>query len=157
MDLGTAETDEQRESTYRFLNDEIGAQHALLLEAARGTDTKATVVAGFAAAAISFLLDTPREALWWAALGCYGSSFAAALAAMWPRRWEGLDPAELQQELSDASPVFVIGQVAGSKAEVFVRNQTKVQGKAVLWAMSVMLLGSGTALSVWSTISEVPR
>ncbi|MDQ3757079.1 MAG: hypothetical protein M3394_04445 [Actinomycetota bacterium] len=157
MDVGVAETDEQRDATYRFLDDEIGAQHALLLDGARAMDTKATVVAGFAAAAISFLLNTPREALWWVALCLYGLSFGGALAAMWPRHWEGLSPSVLQQELADASPVFVVGQVAGSKAVVFERNQVRIQHKVVLWTASVVLLGGGTAFSAWSTISEVPR
>ena len=57
VDIGVAENDDQREATYRFLNDEITAQHHLLMEEARGLDTKATVVAGFAAAAVSFLRD----------------------------------------------------------------------------------------------------
>jgi hypothetical protein len=55
-DDGTAETDEEIEGTVRVLNDEVGEAHRLLLDDARSVDTKATVIAGFSAAAVSFLL-----------------------------------------------------------------------------------------------------
>ncbi len=110
MNIGAAKTDEQRESTYRFLNDEISSQHQMLMEEARGLDTKATIVVGFAAAAVSFLPDNRRQTVWWFALAAYLVAIALALGALWPRRWLGLIPAALQDELSEAAPVFVVGQ-----------------------------------------------
>lgn len=157
MDIGAAENDEQREATYRFLNDEISAEHARLMEEARGMDTKATVVAGFAAAAISFLLDSRRGALWWTGLAFYMASFTVALAVMWPRRWDGLTPSAVRDELGEAAPVFVVGQVAGSKVLVYERNQLRARTKALLWVLSVLLLAGGIGFSVWSTISEATR
>ena len=154
MDLGAAENDDQREATYRFLNAEIGDQHRLLLEEARGLDTKATVVAGFAAAAVSFLLANRRHTIWWLALAGYLVSLALALAALWPHRWDGLDPVAVQDDLSEAAPVFVVGLVAGSKVEIYQRNFKRARLKAILWTASVAFLAAGSGLSVWTTITE---
>jgi hypothetical protein len=157
VDIGAAQNDEQREATYRFLNDEISAQHRMLMEEARGLDTKATVVAGFAAAAISFLLANRRHTIWWFALAGDLAALAAALAALWPRRWHGLIPAALRDELSEAAPIFAVGQVAGSKVAIYERNYRKVATKALLWTASVVCLAAGSALSVWTTITEKLR
>lgn len=157
MDIGAAENDEQREATYRFLNEEITAQHRLLLEEARGLDTKATLVTGFAATAISFLLTGRRGTTWWLALAGYLGAFGTALAGLWPRRWYGLVPAALRDELSEAAPVFVVGEVAGTKVSIYERNLHKARSKVVLWTASVVFLGAGSGLSVWTTITEKLR
>ncbi|MGH2627552.1 MAG: hypothetical protein ACRDHY_12985 [Anaerolineales bacterium] len=157
MDIGAADNDEQREATYRFLNDEISAQHRSLMEEARGLDTKATVVAGFATAAVSFLLANRRETIWWFALAGYLAALVFALAALWPRRWHGLVPAALRDELSEAAPVFVVGEVAGTKVAIYERNYAKAQAKALLWTTSVVFLAVGSGLSVWTTITEKLR
>ncbi len=157
MDVGGAENDEQRESTYRFLNDEISAQHQMMMDEARGLDTKATLVAGFAAAGISYLLATRRHTIWWLALAGYLAALALALAALWPRRWAGLDPVALQDELSEAAPVFVVGLIAGSKVTVYTRNFNKARAKALLWTASVVAFAVGSGLSVWATITEKLR
>lgn len=154
MDLGAADNDEQREATYRFLNAEISAQHQMLMEEARGLDTKATLVAGFAAAGVSFLLATRRHTIWWLALAGYLAALALALGALWPRRWDGLDPVALQDELSEASPVFVVGVVAGTKVTIYQRNFNQARLKAILWTASVAFLAAGSGLSVWATITE---
>lgn len=156
MDIGVAENDEQREATYRFLNDEISAEHARLMEEARSTDTKATVVAGFAAAAVSFLLDDPGGTCRWAGLVCCVASLGTALAAMWPRDWDGIGPRELGP-FSDAAPMVVIGRVASSKMSVYQRNRVRVRIKGILWVASVAFLAGGVGLSVWSTIEEATR
>jgi hypothetical protein len=157
VDIGAAADDEQRESTYRFLNDEISSQHQMLMEEARGLDTKATVVAGFAAAAVSFLLANRRESIWWSAVAAYLLALVLALGALWPRRWHGLIPAALRDELSEAAPVFVVGQVAGSKVEIYEKNHSLAGTKAVLWSISVGFLAAGSGLSVWTTITEKLR
>ena len=157
MDIGMAETDEEREATYRFINDEITDQHHLVMEQARGLDTKATVLAGFAAAGVSFLLTHPRGTIWWAALACYLAALALALGALWPRRWHALDLTTLQEELSEAAPVFVVGKVAGAKVAVVGWNSAKAQLKALLWTASVVVLAAGAGLSVWTTITEAMR
>jgi hypothetical protein len=157
IDIGAAQSDEQREATYRFLNDEITAQHRMLMEDARGLDTKASVVAGFAAAAISFLLTNRREGIWWLAVGAYLIALALALAALWPRQWEGIIPAVLRDEYSEVAPVFVVGRVAGTKVEMYEHNSRKAKTKALLWAASVVGLAVGSGLSVWSTITEKLR
>jgi hypothetical protein len=154
IDLGAADNDEQREATYRFLNDEISGQHQMLMEEARGLDTKATLVAGFAAAGVSYLLATRRHTIWWLALAGYLAALALALAALWPRRWDGLDPAALRDELSEAAPVFVVGLVAGSKVTIYERNFNKARAKAVFWTASVAAFAVGSGLSVWATITE---
>lgn len=157
MDIGGAENDEQREATYRFLNEEISAQHRVLMEEARGLDTKATVVAGFAAAALSFLLANRRQTIWWFALAGYLIALALALLALWPRRWHGLVPAALRDELSEAKAVFAVGLVAGSKVAIYERNYRKARTKALLWTASVAFLAAGSGLSVWTTITEKLR
>jgi len=111
------------------LNAEIADQHRMLMDEARGMDTKATLVAGFAAAAVSFLLANRRHTIWWLALAGYLTALGLALAALWPRHWNGLIPAALRDELSEAAPVFVVGQVAGSKVEIYEQlHQGQAQG-----------------------------
>jgi hypothetical protein len=123
------------------------------MDEARSIDTKAAVVGGFAAAAVPLLLDSRAGALWWCALACYTASFIVALAAMWPRGWDGLKPWALRDELSEAAPVLVVGQVAGSKVLIFERNHRRVRAKALLWSTSVALLAGGIGFSVGSTIN----
>jgi hypothetical protein len=154
MDIGGAENDEHREATYRFLNAEIDDQHGILLEEARGLDTQATLVAGFAFAAVSFLLANRRETIWWFALAGYLAALALALAALWPRRWHCLVPAALRDELSEAAPALVVGRVAGSKVAIYERNSTKARTKVLLWTGSVAFLAASSGLSVWATITE---
>jgi hypothetical protein len=74
------------------------------------------------------LLATRRHTIWWLALVGYlvALALALALAALWPRRWAGLDPVALD-ELSEAAPVFVVGLVAGSKVTVYQRNFNKAR------------------------------
>lgn len=157
VDIGVAENNDQREATYRFLNEEITAQHHMLMEEARGLDTKATVVAGFAAAAVSFLLANRRETVWCLALAGYVIALVFALAALWPRRWHGLVPTALRDELSEAAPLMAVGQVAGSKVVVYERNYAIARSKALLWTASVVFLAVGSGLSVWTTIAEKLR
>jgi len=111
-------------------------------------------VAGFAAATVSFLLANRRHTIWWLALAGYLVALALALAASWPRHWHGLIPAALRDELSEAAPVFVVGQVAGSKVEIYEHNYAKVRLKALFWTASVAFLAAGSGLSVWTTITE---
>ena len=153
MDIGMAESDDEREATYRFINAEVTDQHHLVMDQARGLDTKATVLAGFAAAGVSFLLTHRRGTIWWAALACYLASLGLALGALWPRRWHAVDLTALQEDLSEAAPVFVVGKVAGAKVAVVARNTTKARLKALLWTASVVTLAAGAGLSVWTTIS----
>jgi hypothetical protein len=77
MDLGTASTEAEQESTNRFINGELSELHRLLRDDAQSIDTKATLVAGFAVAAITFLLNARRGPTWWGALGAYGSRWGA--------------------------------------------------------------------------------
>ena len=155
MDIGIARNDEEREATYRFLNAEISAQHSERMEWARGVDTKATLVAGFASAAIPFVLQSRSSLLWGLALAAYGVAFAFAFSALWPRKWEGLKPTALQEDLSEAAPVFVIGEIAGSKVEIYERNERKAHRKVILWASGTVWLGAGVILSVWNVMQGI--
>src|SRR2546425_988641 len=133
MDIGVAENDEQREATYRFLNEEITAQHRMLMEEARGLDTKATVVAGFAAAAISFHLANLRQTIWWFALAGYLAALASPLggscggvrgpsspvtgpggpitppACSGCGRWNGIAPSSIREAMNPAAPTRSTG------------------------------------------------
>lgn len=129
----------------------------MMMEEPRGLDTKATLVAGFAAAGISFLLATRRQTIWWLALAGYMIALAVALAALWPRRWSGLDPEAVQDELSEAAPVFVVGLVAGTKVAIYQRTLVKARTKALLWTVSVVAFAVDSGLSVWATITEKLR
>jgi hypothetical protein len=157
VDIGAAATDEERQATYRVLNSEIDARHDLLVDEARGLDTKATVVAGFAAASISFLLGTRRGLAWDVALIGDLGALALAIATLWPRRWAGIEPRRLSNELGNGAPAFVLGEIVGTKVGIYERNSRRAVAKVVLWTASVALLSVGTVVSIWSTIVEVPR
>jgi hypothetical protein len=157
MDVGAAKNDDERERTYRFLNEELSDQNRHLMDESRGLDTKAAVVAGFAAAALSFLLANRRQTIWWLAIAGYLAALALAIGVLWPRRWASLVPAALRDELSDVAPVYVIAEVAGSRVTIFERNLGKVGTQALLWSMSIVFLALGSGLSILSTIGEKPR
>ncbi|MGH8985555.1 MAG: hypothetical protein ACRDY6_16980 [Acidimicrobiia bacterium] len=154
MDIGAASTEAEQESTYRFINAEVSELHRQLREEAQSIDTKATLVAGFAAAAITFLLNARRGTAGWAALGTYGLTVGSAFAALWPRRWEVLVPSALETELSDAAPVVVAGQVASSKTAIYDHNREHVARKTVLWMASVATLSVSGIPSIYNTVME---
>jgi hypothetical protein len=152
MDLGAARDDAQRESTYRFLNDELAEQDKVLLDEARGLETKATLVAGFAVTAVSFLLANRRGLLWWLALGAHLAALLVALAVLWSGR--NSRPGNLISLLEDAAPVVAVGFVLQYKAEAYRRNLRSVRKNAVLWRLGAVFIVVATGLSVWSSIVE---
>jgi len=136
------------------LNEEITRENTQLLSSAQSIDNKATFVAGVAAAALPFLLANRRGLLWAVALVLYLAGLVLAVIALWPRRWSGLVPADLQTRLSGAEPVFAVGRVAGTKVGVFERNYAKARWKMIQWVASILALGGGTIMLVLSTIFE---
>jgi len=63
----------------------------------------------------------------------------------------------IEEDLSEAALVFVVGQVAGTKVGLFVANHRRARVKALQWAMSSLLLALPVVFTVWSTLGEAVR
>jgi hypothetical protein len=140
--------------TSRFLNEEVTEQQRLLLASSQALDTRATFLAGFAAAVILFLLQNRRGPLWIAALIAYFIGLGLAVATLWPREGKGLSPEALVDELAELELAAAIGQVVGTKRDIFTQNQLKEADRTRLWKGSVLALIIGTAFLVPSTFIE---
>ena len=148
MDIGGARGERELLETFRFLDAQMDRENAALLATSESLDTKATVIAGFSAAAVSVrLLEPTFGILWVTALALYTLSLLVALAGLWPRHRYGLRPAELLK-LGDARPAVVIGRIAATKAEVFASNYRQSRRKALLWTVAVVLLLLATTVAV---------
>ena len=133
MDIGGARDERELLETFRYLDAQLDRENAALLATSESLDTKVTVIAGFAAAAVSLRLLEPTSGILRAvALGLYLMSLSIALAGLRPVRRYGLRPAELLT-LGQGSTAVVIGRVAATKAEVFARNHRQGRRKAILW------------------------
>ena len=65
MDIGGARDEREPLETFRFLDAQMDRENAALLATSESLDTKATVVAGFAAPAVSVrLLEPSFGSLW---------------------------------------------------------------------------------------------
>ncbi len=157
MAEGRQLTEEKVERTLELINDEITQQDQTLLDFARGIDTKATFLAGFAVTAISFLLGHRRGSLWVVSIVVLGVGFVLALAALWPRRWNGLKPSTLVRRYSSVSPLVALGRVIRVKEEIYERNHRLARAKTWLWVSSVAMLGLGGVLMIASVFSESSR
>ena len=148
MDIGGARDERELLETFRFVDAQLDRESAALLSTSESLDTKATVIAGLAAAAVSVRLLTPTfGSMWVTALALYALCLLVALACLWPRRRYGLRPAELV-EIGEASPAVVIGRVAATKAEIFAGNYRQSRRKALLWTVAVVLLLLATTVAV---------
>lgn len=156
-DDGTSENSEEVEATYRLLNDEISVEAQRLLDESRSLDTKATLIAGFSAAAVSFLLTNRRETIWDVALVAYGATIALALATLWPWRWSHLGPQSMTEEFHDLAPSITLGEVVGTKVTVYHRNFRYLRVKTILWDLSVAAIAVSSALTLWTTLIEKAR
>lgn len=142
-----------REATYRFLNAEIGDLQRSLSDDARGLDTKATLVAGFAAASVSFLLDRPGGLLWWCAIAAHGAALALSLAVLWPRTTLSIIPRRLLDFLGDVPVGSAVETVAAAKAEAHEQLQRRVGAVTTTWAISAGALVVGMVLTVWTRVT----
>lgn len=147
-DIGGARDERGLPETFRFVDAQLDRGNAALLSTPESLDTKATVIAGLAAAAVSVRLLTPTfGSMRVTALALYALCLLMALACLWPRRRYGLRPAELL-EIGEASPAVVIGRVAATKAEIFSGNHRQSRRKALLWTVAVVLLLLATTVAV---------
>jgi hypothetical protein len=154
MDLGAARNDQERESTYRFLNDEISSQQRVLIDIARALETKATLIAGFSATAVSFLLANSGGAIGRLGLAAYVAALATAVAVHWTGEVPDPGPDKLIRDIGKAAPDVAVAWVIALKANAYRRNERLFRHKAVLWRLSVGLLAAGLALSLWSAAVE---
>lgn len=153
----TTQDEEELVSTLTLLNGEIDEHQRQLFSAMDGIDSKATVVAGFSAAAVSFLLGEERAVLWRLALAAYAIALIAALAALRPRGRSTVRPDALLRLLGDAHVLSALRLVARAKADSFAANYRQARVKAMLWTAGVGSLLIGLVLSVWSVMAEEVR
>ena len=142
-----------REATYRFLNAEIGDLQRSLADDARGLDTKAALVAGFAAASVSFLLDQPGGRLWWCAVAAHAASLGLSLVALWPRASVTVVPKQLLDRLRDATASDAARAVADAKAVACREIARRVRVIANIWSIAASALVVGTVLTVWTRVT----
>ena len=96
MDIGGARDERELLETFRFVDAQLDRENAALLSTSESLDTKSTVIAGLAAAAVSVrVLEPTFGGLWVTALALYALCLLVGLACLWPRRRYGLRPAEL--------------------------------------------------------------
>jgi|GEM_PF-6220862 len=147
MDIGGAREEGELLETFRYLDAQLDRENAALLTASESLGTRATVVAGFAAAAVSlWLLESGSGVLHVVALTLYTASLLPSLAGLWPTKRYGLRPAELLT-LSQSRSAVLMGRVAATKAEVFARNYRQGRHRAVLWVLAALLLITATVVA----------
>jgi len=147
--------DDPRTVTYRFLHEVLSAEGRALDDETRALDTKAALLAGFAAAAVSFLLDRPGGALWWCALLAHGCALGLSLAVLWPRRVGWTAARRLHDRLRDERPETALAAVLRFQARSLERASWRIGAARALWCAAVAILVVGLVLTVWTALAEV--
>lgn len=149
----------ERERNLDLLHDEVTARLSTLATASERIETKAVVVAGFAATALQFVLTKQSQTgLWWGAAVAFALSFIAAVAAIALRRMaDPPKPQELVRSYSDLRRAETLAKIVGTKISAYNRNAQANVHKAVAWWVSVVLLVGGMTLSLSNSTQGSPN
>ncbi len=138
-DPGTLELAEQ------VVRDRLQAQRTAI----ERIETKATVLLGFAAAAVQFVLRSEASGPWLVAgLIFYGLSLLAGLAAigLYEHRYPP-EPGRLVQAYLDLPKAHVLDVLVRSRADAFYENGRHMRRKRIAWQATLVFLVLAVLLS----------
>ncbi len=129
----------------RVVRDRLQAQRTAI----ERIETKATVLLGFAAAAVQFVLRSETSGGWLiASLVFYGLSLLAGLAAigLYEHRYPP-EPGRLVQAYLDLPKAHVLDVLVRSRAEAFYENGRHMRRKRWAWQATLISLVVAVVLS----------
>jgi hypothetical protein len=152
----TTEEHEGQADTLELINNEMSARLARQLDAGAKVDTKAAVVAGFAATATQFLAIRHDYRLIPAilAFAAYAVAFLAGVWALAVTTYEDVpEPRALVDRYAERPKVTALASLASTRVRAFEKNRTKHTHKVTRWWISVAALGAGLILSAVAIVN----
>lgn len=148
--MTTGVPDEDRVANLELINSEITGRLSRQIDSGSRLDTKAVVLAGFAATAAQFLaVRHPQPLLAGFAFAAYGAAFALAAATFALRTYGDVpEPRGLLDGYVARPKEKTLGALAARRVAIFEENAKKHERKAKLWRWSLVCLSLGLALSV---------
>ena len=126
-------------------------------DSAKGIETKAAILVGFAATAVQFVVSHNNRPVWAAlAATAYGVAFATGLWAIRLRHFKAVpEPAFLGAKYEAALAAntlavreYLLVSLVGTRVDTFAKNDDKIVAKARSWWSSLFALTAGVVLSV---------
>jgi hypothetical protein len=148
---------EERVAALMLVNDELKHRLDAQADSAKGIETKAVILIGFAATAIQFLVSHNHRPVWAAfASAAYGIAFATGLWAIRLRHFKAVpEPAFLGAKYEAALAAnnvaireYLLVSLVGTRVDTFAKNDAKIVTKARSWWLSLFALAAGVVLSV---------
>lgn len=154
-DRGTEQPAEDGDSeTLKLILDELTARFTRQIDASKGIDTKAGVVAGFAVTAATFLAGRHvQPVLAGVAYAGFAVAFVFAVAALRVTTYKDVpDAAALVNEYARQPKLNALRDLVVERAKAIKHNGDKQEKKATQWWIAVVSLAVGVVLSVLAVV-----
>ncbi len=140
---------EDRERNLELIHDEVKQRLQAQMKAIERIETKAVVLAGFAATAVQLMLSRQAHTrLWLLAVSLLALSFLASLGVITLTRYQDPpSPQALVEKYEEVRKVDTLARVVGMKVEAYALNALPARRKVVLSWCSVVLLIAGLAFA----------
>lgn len=146
--------DDGDSETLKLILDELTARFTRQIDASKGIDTKAGVVAGFAVTAATFLAGRPvQPVLAGAAYAGFVVAFVFAVAALRVTTYKDVpDAAALVNEYARQPKLNALRDLVVERAKAIKYNGDKQEKKATQWWIAMVSLAVGVVLSVLAVV-----
>lgn len=145
--------------TLELINTEVTARLTRLTEAGKGIDTKAGVLAGFAATAAQFLAGRDAQPLLQGlGLGAYALAFLFAVWALAVATYLDVpDPRELVNTYARRPKAIALADLVVERVNAIESNAKKHEAKARRWWIALGWLAVGLVLSIAAIVQTDDR
>jgi hypothetical protein len=145
--------------TLELINAEFTGRLARQAEAGRGIDTKAGILAGFAAAAAQFLAvrdARPVPAI--VALIAYAVAFVLSVWSFAVATYEDVPkPREFIEDYARGTKGKALAGLIVERTHAYESNAIKYRGKAKRWRLALIALGVGLSFSIGAIVQTGDR
>ncbi len=140
--------------TLALINGELVSRLARQEDAGGKVETKATVVAGFAATAVQLLIarHPVHPAIAIAAAAAYAAAIASTVTSIRISSYKDIAPRILLDEYGFAGKGFTLASLAATRVVAFEHNELIHKRKARWWWIGLWALLAGVLLSVLSLV-----
>jgi hypothetical protein len=149
-DVRDEDEDGEYAETLELVNGELAERHTRQAASNASLETRSFLLAGFVAVAGPFLAARHAQAgLQWVALGAYGLSFIAGVAALAAGSPRDAPPARtLVEDYGRQPKAQALARLAAARVAVLQENSARQRRKAQCWWVALAALGTATLLSV---------
>ncbi len=150
----TPEDIEEQAETLELINAELTARLDRQADASAKIDTKAVVLAGYVAAAASFLATQhPQPVLAGLAYAAYVATFGLNVYVYAVGTHKDVpDPRRLFNNYANKTKSQVLATLAATRVRAFNDNADRSKRRALLWRVSLASLAVGVTLMVLSVV-----